>query len=162
MHKSRLVEDTHFFGGYVRDIRMIKPDPNNAYVESKCWASQKIKHTKYCQKIVVQYINVSEAEDLEDKSVDSDSEKAGNKSRKYHLRIRAPNIGDLPLLNACHALLVSTAGTVSMFFALLAVGTYAGRTALLPGGQSITSAKKQWGPRTRDVEPKRVISSVVE
>ena len=40
------------------------------------------KHTKYCQMIVVEHISVSEAEDLEDKSVDSDSEKAGNKKQE--------------------------------------------------------------------------------
>ena len=83
MHKSRFVEDTTFFvfRGYGHDIRVIKPDSNEAYVESKCWASQK-KHTKYCQKIAVEYISVSKAEDLEDKSVDSDSEKAGNKKQE--------------------------------------------------------------------------------
>ena len=109
----------------------------------------------------MEHISVSEAEDLEDKSVDSDSEKAGNKKQEVPPKDQGSKRWRLSFAQ-CHALLVSMVGTVSMFLhsspsRLMLVGLH-----YCLEGRALQVLSSSLGPRKRDVEPKRVMSSVVE
>ena len=93
------------------------------------------KNTKYCQKIVVEHISVSEAEDLEDKSVDSDSEKAGNKKQEVPPKDQGSKRWRLTFAQCMPCVAGQHGGYCQHVFALLlTIEAYAGRTALLSGG----------------------------
>ena len=49
-----------------------------------------------------------------------------------------------------------------VFALLMVVEAYAGKDVSLPGEQSVTSGKQRWGPRARNIEPQRVMSSTIE
>ena len=83
----------------------------------------------------MEYIRVSEAEDLEDKSVDSDSKKAGNEKQEVPPKDQGSKHWRLTFTQCMPCVAGQHGGSYQHVFALLlSIEAYAGRTALLSGG----------------------------
>lgn len=127
-----------FFEGYVHDIEVVSSDENKkVFVRSKCWASQK-KYVKYAQNVLF--------------SPDEDP--------------NGPAKVSFATCNGCPA--GEQGGLCQHVFALLMAVEHLrphhahGHGGSLPPAESVTSRRRSWGPKVRDVEPRAVFQSVLE
>ena len=140
-----------YWGGYVHDVLFFRNprDANKAFITGKCWASQK-KYTKYEQKVVLEQLEGC-GELAEEPNAAADRQRP-----EKHWAVTFATC--TPCVAGQHG------GFCQHVFALLlALENHVKQGSdKLPGPQSITSARQQWGPRSRNVEPQRVMESVVE
>lgn len=139
-----------YFWGYVHDVKVCQGDAK-FYVESKCWASQR-KHMEYTQKIVLSEMQQSEHP--------AEMESEGEERASTQLRVTYASCIPCP---------AGTSGGLCqhVFALLILLQHYAPKSrslpaASLPGSDSVTSGKKLWGPRERDIAPKTVMETMVE
>ena len=144
-----------FWGGYVHDVRVHSGRDGRVCVEGKCWASQRM-NMKYSQKIVFKkgLMHLPAVDEEEDENVDSaESWTVEEVMEDWTITFAECS----PCVAGQHG------GYCQHVFALLmVVEAYAGKDVSLPGEQNVTSGKQRLGPRARNIELQRVMSSTIE
>ncbi len=125
-----------FYEGYVHDVQVASvDDKKEVFVVSKCWASQK-KYLKYSQKVLFV------------------PDEASNGPAKVKFAT----------CQGCPA--GEQGGVCQHIFALLMAVEHLrplhGHGGSLPPAESVTSRRRLWGPKARDVEPRAIFQCVLE
>ena len=145
-------------------MKVCKVDGNTVCVQSLCWASQK-KTQKYQQRVSLKEVqsssseaekNASDSDDEVDDSTVPEATSTGEHSRTNSRKWTVVFAECLPCVAGTHG------GLCQHIFALLIALEAVDSKAELPGPDSVTSNRQIWGPRARNVEPQRVMASVVE
>ena len=152
-------------GGYVHAVRVHSQAVNDdaaetskVFIKGKCWASQK-ENTKYTQKMVFERslcTFVPAVDDQEPDSLEADlpaAEDVGTGATGC----LTPTAEEVTFAKCS-----SCVAGQHIFALLMAIEAYAGKGMVLLGGQSTTLLMQEWGPTTRNIEPKRVMLATIE